>query len=370
MKDYFSALQKRSFRVIIMVNDQSSKKSLKKGQGGLEYVILFSFTIVFFAIVIYVANEQLSIVNKQQRLEQAKLALKEIADAATQAYQQGAGARVVKNVVFPNGVSGEGEIINNTIHIVFEGTDLSYPLDFPLTGRITIKPGYQEIIFTSYGSSISIGTAQFSLSKYYLSFQACSSSSNQSINDSIQIINNNNESLMIDTQVNLSSPYLNLTLSPYSFNLSSFETRTVNTTLNIYANSIGTISGYIRFNSSNYSILVPVAVNIESCGGQISNVSYILLETYKDSNYTIPVTNFSTEPLVVINTTGWYPFINITIDLRNGSSSMPGYPKTVETNSIGEYSEIWNATGMPGSYTVYANYSIYNVNYSFTVEPC
>ncbi len=348
----------------------SETKEKKKGQGGLEYVILFSFTVVFLAIVVYVANEQLSIVNTQQRLEQAKLGLKEIADAATQAYQQGAGARVIKNVVFPNGVSGEGEIINNTLHIVFEGTDLSYPLNFPISGKITIRPGSQEVVFTSYGSSVSVGTAQFSLSKYSVSFQTCSLPYSQSLNDTIQIINNNNESILVDAQVNLTSPYADVVLSSYSFNVSSMGSADANVTTNIYANAIGTFSGYIIFNSSNYSIIVPVTISVEACGGQTSNVSYIILDTYKDSGYSIAYANFSIPPLVQITTIGWIPNINISLDLRNTSGSMPGYPKIVETDLAGSYAEEWDATGMPGTYTVYANYSVYRVNYSFTVEPC
>lgn len=342
----------------------------KKGQGGLEYIILFSFTIVFFAIVVYVANEQLSIVNKQQRLEQAKLALKEIADAATQAYQQGAGAKVIKRIVFPNGVSGDGEIVNNTLHIVFEGTDLSYPLNFPITGKISTTPGSQEVMFTSYGSSVSVGTAQFSLSKYSVSLQICSSSSPQYLNDTIQIINNNQEAIQVDAQVNFNSSYVNVSLSSYSFNIPATESREANITFNISANTIGTFTGNILFNSSNYSVIVPTILDIQSCGGPTSNVSYILLETYKDPGYSIQYTNFSMPPLVNITTTGWMPYSNITLDLRNSSGSMPGYPKLVQVDWAGSYSEEWNATGMPGSYTVYANYSIYNVNYSFVVNPC
>ncbi|MEM4133757.1 MAG: hypothetical protein QXO35_03515 [Candidatus Micrarchaeia archaeon] len=346
------------------------KINKKKGQSGLEYIILFSFTIVFFAIVVYIANEQLSIVNKQQRLEQAKLALKEIADAATQAYQQGAGAKVIKTVVFPNGISGDGEIVNNTLHIVFEGTDLSYPLNFPITGKISATPGPQEIIFTSYGGSVSVGTAQFSLSKYFVSLQLCGSSSPQYLNDTIQIINNNQEAIQVDAQVNFNSYYVNVTLSSYSFNIPVTESREANITFEISANTIGMFTGNILFNSSNYSVIVPIILDIQSCGGPTSNVSYILLETYKDPGYSIHYTNFSMPPLVNITTTGWTPYSYITLDLRNSSGSMPGYPKLVQTDSDGNYSEIWNATGMPGSYTVYANYSIYNVNYSFVVNPC
>jgi uncharacterized protein (UPF0333 family) len=350
-------------------NTKENKQMNKKGQGGIEYVILFSFTVVFFIIVIYVANEQLSIVGKQQRLEQAKLALKEIADAATDVYQQGAGARKVIEVTFPEGVNSSGVIVNNTIHINFEGSDLTYQLPFPISGSIPTSSGSYELTFTSYGASISLGVASFSVTPYSLYFYSCSSPLSQEYSDELQITNNLNITNEINLSLSWTNPGVNAYLSDYNLSLNANSVQNITVFVNISPNTIGQFTGQVDLVGMNYSFTVPITVNIVSCGAG-TNVSYMVLETYKDAGYSVIWSNYSVSPLVNIATSGWLPYTNITLDLRNTSGSMPGYPKTVQTDSNGAYSEIWNATNMPGSYTVYANYSIYNVNYSFTVEPC
>lgn len=354
----------------MMKNKEIFKEKDRKGQGGVEYVVLFTFTVAFFLIVVYVANEQLNIINKQQKLEQTKLAVKEIADAATQVYQQGAGARKIVNVVFPEGVSGDGIIINNSIHVIFEGTDIVYPLNFPISGSIPTSPGSHDISFVSYGSSVSIGVAEFSVSPSSISFSTCSNSSEQILTQTLTVENKMNTTNQINASVTWSNPGSTLSLSENNFTLNVSETKNVNVYLNVSPNTVGQFNGNIEFLSSGYSFIVPIYLNSQACGGISSNVSYILVETYNDSAYTIPTSSYSMSFLVNITTTGWLPNSNITLDLKDqGGTSMPGYPKLVQTDGSGVYSETWTPTGY-SNYTVIANYSIYNVNYSFTVEPC
>jgi uncharacterized protein (UPF0333 family) len=337
-----------------------------KGQGAMEYLVLLAFSIIIFSIVAYYASEQVTIVNKQQKLEQAKLAVKEIADAATEVYQQGAGARKIVNVAFPEGVSGDGIIINNSIHIVFEGSDIVYPLSFPISGSIPTTAGSHDISFVSYGNSVSIGVAEFSVSPSSISFSTCSNSSEQILTQTLTVENKMNTTNQINTTVTWSNSGSTLTSSENSFILNVSETKNVTVYLNISPNTVGQFNGNIEFLSSGYSFIVPVYLNSQACGVS-SNVSYILIDTYKDSVYSQPVDAFNVAN-VTITTANWLPNSWITIDLKyNNSISMTGYPKSVQVNDSGGYSEIWKASGPLGNYTIYVNDSTRITNTTFVL---
>ncbi len=342
----------------------------RKGQGGVEYIVLLSFTVVFFLIVIYVVNDQLSLVNQQQRLEQAKFALSEIGNAAKDVYQQGAGAQKEVTVTFPQGVAGPGIVINNTLQITFEGSDLTYFLPFPISGSIPNSTGSFTLILVSYGSSVAIGSSIFSLSPTGISDSYCSPAELLIVNKDITIINNINESIDVNMSIAWSDWAVNFSLSNYSVTIPSYDSTNITATFDIYPNVLGVYSGTITYSEGNYSVIMPVIISVESCaGGQV--VSYITVQTFNDSTYSYPESQFYLPEISTISTNGWFPNSEVTLDLRDPNNfSVDTFPKTVTVNSTGGYSEQWEVNGIFGTYTIIANSSEYNATTTFTVTPC
>ena len=344
--------------------------SCRKGQGGVEYIVLLSFTVVFFLMVIYVVNDQLSLVNQQQRLEQAKFALNEIGNAATDVYQQGAGAQKQITITFPQGVEGAGLITNNTLQISFEGSDLTYYLPFPISGEIPSSTGSFTLTLVSYGASVAIGSSFFSVSPAGISDSYCSPAGLLIVNKDIMITNNIDETIEVNMSIDWSDWAVNFSLSDYSVSIPSYDSINITATFDILPNILGVYSGTITYSRGNYSVVMPVVISVESCaGGDI--VSYITLQTFNDSTYLYPQSKFYLPRLSTITTNGWAPNSQVTLDLKDPNNiSVQNFPKTVIVNSTGGYKEQWEVNGIFGTYRVIANSSGYNATTTFTVTPC
>ena len=342
----------------------------RKGQGGVEYIILLSFTVVFFLMVVYVVNDQLSLVNQQQRLEQAKFALSEIGNAATDVYQQGAGAQKVITVTFPQGITGPGVITDNTLQVSFEGSDLTYFLPFPISGNIPDSTGSFTLTLVSYGASVAIGSSIFSLSPTGISDSYCSPAGLLIVSKDITIINNIDESIDVNMSIDWSDWAVNFTLSDYSVTIPSYDSTNITATFDILPNILGVYSGTITYSRGNYSVIMPVVISVESCaGGDI--VSYITVQTFNDSTYLYPASKFYLPRISTITTNGWVPNSAVTLDLKDpNNSSVSTFPKTVTVNSTGGYKEQWEVNGIFGTYRVVVNSSGYNATTTFTVTPC
>jgi uncharacterized protein (UPF0333 family) len=345
-----------------------------KGQGSLEYVVLLSFTIVFFIIVVSVASDQLSAVGKQQRKQQAQLALKQIADSATDVYQQGSGAKSVISVTFPPGVDpGSGYIINNTLHISFEGSDITYLLGFPITGVLPGSPGSFTMQFVSQGGSVSLGLTPFIIVPTYLSFTFCAQPYPQSSSQSLAYSNNQN----ISTQVQITADWANgsatMSYSPSSFNISFGGNQSVEINVTAAANITGTFSGVLFSNTTNYTATTPITVSVENCGGGVTpTVAQALVRTYSDSTYTVQKSAFNPVESVTLTGTQWVPSSTVTFDITNSSgSSMPGYPKGVSANPSGTFIDIFDPSGLPsGTYTAQASQAGVIKTSTFTLRGC
>jgi len=347
-----------------------------KGQGSLEYVMLLTFTIVFFIIIVSVASDQLSIVGKQQRKQQAQFSLKQIADAATDVYQQGSGAKSVISVTFPSGVDpGSGYVINNSLHISFEGSDITNTLGFPVSGVIPGSPGGYTLLISSQGGAVSIGTVPFIISPTSLAFTFCANPAQQSSSQTLVYSNNQNTSTPVQIITNWANGSANMSFSPSAFNISFGGNQSVTVNMTVAANTAGTFSGVLFSNTTNYTTATPISVTVQSCGGgngTLSNVSSVIVRTYKDSTYTVQKTAFGPVENVTATGTGWTSSSAITVNVTNSSGSpMPGYPKTVMTNSSGEFTDVFNPFGLPsGTYTVSANQSSTAKTHTFTLRGC
>jgi hypothetical protein len=345
-----------------------------RGQGSLEYVVLLTFTIVFFIIVVSVATDQLSIVGKQQRKQQAQLALKQIADAATDVYQQGSGAKSVISVTFPPGVDpGSGYIINNTLHISFEGSDITYLLGFPLTGVLPGSPGAYTMQFVSQGGSVSLGLTPFIIVPTYLSFTFCAQPYPQSSSQSLAYSNNQNVTTSVTITANWTNGSATMSFFPSSFAIPFGGNQSVVVNVTAAANVTGTFSGMLLSNTTNYTATTPITVSVENCGGNATpTVAQAIVRTYSDNTYTVQKSAFNPIENVTLTGTQWVPSSTVDLDITNSSgSSVPGYPKGVSANPSGTFTEIFDPSGLPsGTYTAHASQAGVVKTSTFTLRGC
>jgi hypothetical protein len=100
-------------------------------------------------------------------------------------------------------------------------------------------------------------------------------------------------------------------------------------------------------------------------------VSYILVDTYNDSGYSSTHYSFTLPKMVTVSTDGWSSNSYVTLDLKDPTNiSVSGYPKLVQTNSSGGYSEQWPTDSAYGNYVFIANWSSFFTNTTFSVLPC
>jgi len=363
-------------------SNKYSNKSVKgqlRGQLGIEYILLVSISIVMFIAIVFIANDQITALSRQQGLNNAKTALKSIADAANAVYAEGAGAKRVMTIVFPQGVEDSSPmIINNTLTLKYLGTDISFKLDFPISGTLPQAAGSYDIEIISQGGSVSVGVAPFTVSPSSLLFEFCSLNTSQVQAKALTFTNYQNNSLNISLSLNFNVTGVNVSVSSNSLNLSATPSngsvKEITVTASVSPNVLGTYSGVIYASTVNYSTTVLITITASACGGgggPTTNVSYILIKTYKDSAYAVEKSAFDLPPNVTITTGNWSANVSLTLNILDPTNtSVSGYPKIVAANSTGGYSEITPIIGTVGNYTIIVNDPYVNLTKTIQVNPC
>jgi uncharacterized protein (UPF0333 family) len=344
-----------------------------KGQLGIEYVVLLSISITLFIAVVYVANDQIVSLSRQQGLNNAKNSLKLIADSAAAVYAEGSGAKRVISVSFPDGVdAGSPQIINNTVTLKYYGSDVSYTLGFPISGSLPSSSGVYEIALVSEGGSVTAGTVPFSVSPTSLSYSFCSSNSSQFQSLVLGFLGERNETISVTITQNWSAPGVGLNVSPTFFTLAAEELQNVTVNVTVGPSTIGTFSGSLTAATENYSTVIPIIATVSSCGGPTPLVSSLRITTFKNASYATEKQAFTPAENVTIIGGNWSPLSTVTLDIRNPSNaSVSGYPKDVPTNATGGFTDSLAPGGLTsGLYTSIANQTVTVKSTTFTLRGC
>lgn len=333
-----------------------------RGQAGVEYTVLTAIGIVIFMIVLILINDQFQIITSQRTMDDARLSMKEIADAAAEVYQQGSGARKVITVTFPAAVDeGSPRIVNDTIMLTIKGSIVAYKVDFPLSG--TLPPsGTFTLELTSRGGTVVAGPLPFTVSPPVIHYDVCAASFTQVMSQTLVFTNNQNMSTPVDITSTWTNGSVNLSYSPPSFSLPFQGSQNVSVDIRIAPGTVGFFEGYLTSNTTtgaDYVVTVPVTANIMACPVNVTGVARVAITTWKNANYNVTKTAFGPVENVTITGTAWAPSAAVIIDVRyfNGTS-VSGYPTTTTTNSSGGLYYIFNPSGLAsGNYTIVANQS-------------
>jgi len=337
--------------------------------------------IALAGLVIY-ASSQITLAESRRALltSQAKATVNDLASAASQVYSEGAGAKRRVYVIIPEGAEPTRVYVNNTIINIGLRIDstisdintkttmkLVQGADFPIIPgsywvSVTAKEGY-VLIGSSYldvdPPSLSVEIPPSNLTTHTIRFTNLGATPID-VALSPQWTNNGTVDLSLNTT--------NFTLASSgdadtAYLLVSFQTY-ANTTLGGYTGRIWV--------STNISETADIDLYVSVIGTQVSTgVSYIVIETFKESGYSTPTANFTLPATVNITGSAWAAG-PVTIDIQNSSGiSVGGYPTQVTANSSGEFTHSWNPAGVAiGNYTVVANQSGRSNSTSFNITAC
>jgi type II secretory pathway pseudopilin PulG len=352
----------------------------RKGQGATELLVLLAM-IAIVGLIIY-ASSQTTLAESRKLLlvSQARATVNDLSSAASEVYSEGPGAKRRVYIVIPEGSDSARVYVNNTminIGLSIDSTTsdintqtnmkLVQGADFPKT------PGSYWVPVTAKEGYVLIGNSYLDINPASLSLETSTSNLKESV-----IVFTNLGATPIEVTLSPQWSYngtVDLTLNTTSFTLASSGDAAVAyllVSIQTYSTtSLQQYSGKINV-GTNTSETAEINLNVNVVGTQIpTGVSYIIIETFKNSSYSTQTTNFTLPTMVNITGSDWSAG-QVTIDIRNPSgSSVSGYPKDETVNESGGFSHAWNPAGAtPGTYTVIANQTSDNVSTTLDITVC
>ena len=353
---------------------------LLKGQGAIELLVLLT-VIAGAGVMIYVSSQtNLGEFRRALIISQAKAAVNDLASAASEVYSEGVGAKRRVYIVMPEGAIPERVFVNNTminvgVRIDSTTTDINAQTTMKLVQGADFQttPGSYWVTVTAKEGYVLIGTSYLDVSPSSLSVEMQPSNSTTRV---VKFTNLGNSPLSVTLSPQWSdNETVELMLNTTAFVLASSgdaATAYLLVSLQTYSNTpLRLYSGEITA-STNASETADISLNVNVVGTQLpTGVSQILIETFKESSYSTPTTNFTVPTMVNITGSDWTPG-TVTIDVRNPSaSSVNGYPTQAIANSSGGFLHQFNPAGISsGQYSVIVNQSTTNSTTYFNITVC
>jgi len=353
---------------------------LYRGQGATELLMLLAMIAVAGLIIYSASQDKLAESNKALIVSQARAAVNDLSSAASEVYSQGVGAKRKVYITIPEGAEPSRVYVNNTminigVRIDSQITDINTQTsmrvvqgsDFPTT------PGSYYVTVVAKQGYVLIGVSYLSVVPTSISVEMSPSTSTSTV---VTFTNNGNVPLNVTLSQQWSyAGLVDLTLNTTNFILTtsgSLSTAYLTVTLQSYAGTplqpyIGKIT--VSTNSTE-SAQIDIYANV--VGTQLpTGVSYITIDTFKDSAYSSQTTNFTLPYNITINGTAWNEgFVTINI-MGPSNSSVSGYPVTITADASGSFNNSFNPAGLPaGVYNITANQSVTNATYSFNITTC
>ena len=357
-----------------------------RGQAAVELVVILAVSLLVLFVIISLSSQYLAELTSSKIIAEARNSVEDLAAAAKQVYYQGEGARQKVFITIPEGVnSSKSGVGNRTITINTLGTDVLASTEFDVRGRIPTTPGGYTVWVTAKKGYVLKGTLSLSAEPSTLLLHFFSENYTQSSQNSVVFKNDGESTIDVELKLNFPSGDVNASFTnptDTSFLLLPDESKEVLLDFRIGEDSFGSYSGVLHANASNedeleVDIIVDVTSQIcttQACppSGAACTPHYAVIETYNDSSYTSYKEIFDPSEYVSISGAGWELSSQITLDIKEpGGFSVVGYPKLVDTDSGGRFSEQWNTAGAAaGEYTVRANYSTKQRSSKFNITVC
>jgi hypothetical protein len=352
---------------------------LVKAQGAMELLILLAL-ITFVGLIIYSSSQtSLSQSNKLLITSQARATVNDLASAASEVYSEGVGARRKVYVTIPEGVDSARVYANNTMINI--GLNLSPNTTTDINTQTTMRvvqgadfpttPGSYWVYVTAQEGYVIIGNPNININPTILLLTTSPSSSTNAVvtftnTGATPVSVNLTPQWSYNGTVDLSCNVTNFALYPTVGGSTVYVLVMIQTYMNT------TLQPYIGriLVTTNTTETGEISLVVNVVGTQLpAGVSYITIDTFKNSSYSTATTNFTLPKMVNVNGSGWTNgVVTLTINNPSGSSI---YSTNVIANTSGSFSYTWNPAGnLAGNYTLIANQSSTSTNTTFNITAC
>jgi hypothetical protein len=358
---------------------------MRKGQGATELVILLAVILVVLSLIFIFSQNKITESTNLLRLSQSRSTVNDLAKAVAEVNSEGVGARRVVQITIPDGFNSSRTNISGTtinIGVVIEGTtaDVNTRTQTTVVKGVTFPttPGTYSINVIAKEGYVLIGDSDLSVDPTYISIELLySNSTTRTINftnlgsSAIDVTSTLVWSYSeIDAKINDTNSInfvLDVGSNPSQVVL-SVNTLT-NTTLGVYTGGIDVST------NETESLSIPVVVNVVGTQPSVTGVSYMIVDTYKNSSYLATSTNFTRPTPVNVTSTGWAASSTVTInifpDSLGSGSSVSGYPQNIATNSSGGFSHQFNPSGYNATtYNISVNQSTSTISTLINITAC
>ncbi len=358
----------------------------RRGQASFEFLAVFAIALVVFLVLIALSQQQLGQLSASKAKNDATAAVNDLAAAVKDVYGEGPGATRAVFVRIPSGVDPARTFVQNTsIRLSVGGTDFAVETATCVHGALpSTEDGYTIQVTAEDGGCVLVAAQLLSVTPSYFTIFAFTSNNTQNFNQTLNATNIGSSALNVSMTIiqDWSSGSVNVTFSnvaDQNFTLAANGSRSIGLAITVGGSANGFFSGRVHANDSaneTADSVFLVSVTSQGGGGVVScNVSYMIIDTYNDSGYSVPVSSYNRSDIVTFTTGNWTASSNVTVNVFLNSagpgSPVDAFPQVLLTSGSGSATTTWNPAGAAtGVYNISVNQSSTTVSSLFNVTTC
>lgn len=355
------------------------KRLERQGQSSVELLIVFAIGISALLAFFALSQQKIAETRTQLTISEARETVELLAKAADEVYSEGVNSTRKVYVTIPDGVnlsrsSISGNALILSVQVPGGVTDVSARTGEPVFGTWPDLPGAYYLTVTSYEGSVGVGTAvlQLSPTTLYVELQTDSTTKRN-----ITLKNYGQDGISVSGSLFWGEVDVTVeNLTAISFPLPPGGEMNVTLEINSTFSAIGSYSGTIDFSGGGEEYSIPITVHVPGASGTgegTANVSYIAVETFKDSGCGTEKLLFEGPENTTVSGFGWPVGVSLDFRIYNSSGSSV-HSSAPTTNATGGFSVVWSPAGLAGGeYSANVSDSI-SANSArgvfFTVESC
>ncbi|MFH1750725.1 MAG: hypothetical protein ABH863_03545 [Candidatus Micrarchaeota archaeon] len=337
----------------------------KKAQSSIELMIILAVGLIVLGFVLSTSQQRIGSSQQVLAFATATSSVNALANAADEAYFGGVGSRREVQFILPEGVLS-ATLSTNSIHVRLASQNGISDVVANTKGvicpnsLIPTKIGTSIVVVESLPGCIAIGAnSNLTVSSTLIRVNAQPDSYLQK---SLTYKNTGNSLILVNLALVFASLDVAVFLADPAdeiFIIAGGQEREVWLNFSIPPEAQGTHLGNLETNGSegtNLSTIISVSILGGSCGAQtecppaVSNVSLIEIKTYSSDSYSQLKEIFDPSEEISIQGGNWDPLSALDLDVRDpmDSFSLPGYPKSLTTNSSGGFNDSLLSSGLGG----------------------
>jgi len=241
-----------------------------KAQASVEFLAIVAVGLAVVSIAAFFLFSQNSSISSRSDLDNARLAVQDIAKAADDVLVQGAGSVKRVSVLVPESIdSNDSGIQGKSVFLTVSGTKVFANSKADLEGSFPEGKGQQSVILNARADYVFIGESRISLSKYSL-FERIMQGEESS--EKILVTNESDAPISIALERQWNSEIISIDAFPVTFSIGPRQSSEITVTFNARPLAIGQASGKLLINAvgNGYSEILKVPLAADSVSSRVS----------------------------------------------------------------------------------------------------